>query len=230
LFIPDPDPDFLPIPGTKRHRIADPDPQHWWSGATVLTWSRLDVVAGKDAVAYPDPDFLPIPDPGSGSATLIWKPPPAVISGATVLTWSRLDVVAGKDAVADPDPDFLPIPDPGSATLIWKPPPAVISGATVLTWSRLDVVAGEDAGATVHLTAPPVGLLAWHHHHRLASLHQQQHSLKGTGSPDGFAFCASTTVSPACTSNIYLKLHKIENCFGFNFDFFTISLLVMLKY
>jgi hypothetical protein len=43
LFIPDPDPDFLPIPdpgsrgqkgtgsrvqGSKRHRIPDPDPQH----------------------------------------------------------------------------------------------------------------------------------------------------------------------------------------------------------
>ncbi len=34
LFIPDPDPDFLPIPNpgsgwSKRHRIPDPDPQHW---------------------------------------------------------------------------------------------------------------------------------------------------------------------------------------------------------
>jgi hypothetical protein len=31
LFIPDPDPDFLPsrIQGSKRHRIPDPDPQHW---------------------------------------------------------------------------------------------------------------------------------------------------------------------------------------------------------
>jgi hypothetical protein len=32
LFIPDPDPDFSPIPsriqGSKRHRIPDPDPQH----------------------------------------------------------------------------------------------------------------------------------------------------------------------------------------------------------
>ncbi len=31
---PDPDPDFLPIPdpGVKRHRIPDPDPQHWIFG------------------------------------------------------------------------------------------------------------------------------------------------------------------------------------------------------
>jgi hypothetical protein len=32
LFIPDPDPDFLPIPdpGVKKwHRIPDPDPQHF---------------------------------------------------------------------------------------------------------------------------------------------------------------------------------------------------------
>jgi hypothetical protein len=28
----------------------------------------------------------------------------------------------------------------------------------------------------------------------------------------------------------YLKVHKIENFFGFNFDICTISLLVMLKY
>ncbi len=39
LFIPDPDPDFLPIPdpklriqGSKRHRISDPDPQHCSKG------------------------------------------------------------------------------------------------------------------------------------------------------------------------------------------------------
>ncbi len=29
LFIPDPDPDFLPVPGPKRHWIPDLDPQHW---------------------------------------------------------------------------------------------------------------------------------------------------------------------------------------------------------
>jgi hypothetical protein len=30
LFIPEPDPDFIPIPdpGSKRHWIPDPDPQH----------------------------------------------------------------------------------------------------------------------------------------------------------------------------------------------------------
>ncbi len=59
----------------------------------------------------------------------------------------------------------------------------------VLTWSWLDVVAGKDAGATVHLTAPPVRLLAGHHQHRLTSLHQrQQHSLKGIVSPDGLRY------------------------------------------
>jgi hypothetical protein len=32
MFIPDPDLDFLLItdPGQKRHRIQDPDPQHWY--------------------------------------------------------------------------------------------------------------------------------------------------------------------------------------------------------
>jgi hypothetical protein len=33
MFIPDPDPDFFPSrikdPGVKKHRIPDPDPQHW---------------------------------------------------------------------------------------------------------------------------------------------------------------------------------------------------------
>jgi hypothetical protein len=29
---------------------------------------------------------------------------------------------------------------------------------------------------------------------------------------------------------IYLKVHKIENFFGSEFEFYTISLLVMLKY
>ncbi len=28
IRIPDLDPDFLPIPGSKRHRLPDPDPQH----------------------------------------------------------------------------------------------------------------------------------------------------------------------------------------------------------
>jgi hypothetical protein len=37
LFIPDPDPEFLPIPdpgsrGLERHRIPDPDSQHCLSG------------------------------------------------------------------------------------------------------------------------------------------------------------------------------------------------------
>jgi SpoVK/Ycf46/Vps4 family AAA+-type ATPase len=43
LLIPDPDPVFLPIPdpGTKRHRIPDPDPQHcfilfWLQGVLML--------------------------------------------------------------------------------------------------------------------------------------------------------------------------------------------------
>jgi hypothetical protein len=30
--------------------------------------------------------------------------------------------------------------------------------------------------------------------------------------------------------NLDLKVHKIENCFGSEFEFYTISLLVMLKY
>jgi hypothetical protein len=29
---------------------------------------------------------------------------------------------------------------------------------------------------------------------------------------------------------VYLKVHKIENFFGSNFEFCTISLLVLLKY
>jgi hypothetical protein len=35
--IPDPDADFLPsrIPGSKRHPIPDPDPQHWFKGQVV---------------------------------------------------------------------------------------------------------------------------------------------------------------------------------------------------
>jgi hypothetical protein len=31
-------------------------------------------------------------------------------------------------------------------------------------------------------------------------------------------------------SGLYLKVHKIENFFGFDFEFCVISLLVMLKY
>ncbi len=30
--------------------------------------------------------------------------------------------------------------------------------------------------------------------------------------------------------NTALKVHKIENSFGFDFEFYTVSLLVMLKY
>ena len=30
--------------------------------------------------------------------------------------------------------------------------------------------------------------------------------------------------------NLHLKVHKNENFFGFDFEFFTVSLLVMLKY
>jgi hypothetical protein len=35
------------------------------------------------------------------------------------------------------------------------------------------------------------------------------------------------TVSP---NRVPLKVHKIENVFGFDFEFYTVSLLVMLKY
>ncbi len=33
-----------------------------------------------------------------------------------------------------------------------------------------------------------------------------------------------------CSGKISLKVHKIENFFGFDFEFYTVSLLVMLKY
>jgi hypothetical protein len=34
----------------------------------------------------------------------------------------------------------------------------------------------------------------------------------------------------AAVIKISLKVHKIENFFGFDFEFYTVSLLVMLKY
>ncbi len=36
--------------------------------------------------------------------------------------------------------------------------------------------------------------------------------------------------NPKQKANTYLKVHKIENFFGSEFEFYTISLLVMLKY
>ncbi len=145
---------MAPDPGSAT-LTENPPP---WSPELLLTWRRLDVVAGKDAVADPDSDFLPIPDPGSrgqkgtpdpgsGSATLIWKPPRR--DPELVLTWRRLDVVAGKDTVADPYPDFLPILDPGvpdpDTQHWWKTPRR--DPELLLTWSRLDVVAGKDTVA-----------------------------------------------------------------------------------
>ncbi len=32
------------------------------------------------------------------------------------------------------------------------------------------------------------------------------------------------------SNNNVLKVHKIENFFGFDFEFYTVSLLVMIKY
>jgi hypothetical protein len=49
--IPDPDPDFLPIPdsgprgqkGTVSPRIPDPDPQHFFMGARAVLWIRIHI-------------------------------------------------------------------------------------------------------------------------------------------------------------------------------------------
>jgi hypothetical protein len=48
LFIPDPDPDYLPIPDPGRHRIPDLDPQHWYrdqvSGSDLTFFSNKKVI------------------------------------------------------------------------------------------------------------------------------------------------------------------------------------------
>ena len=38
------------------------------------------------------------------------------------------------------------------------------------------------------------------------------------------------TLLSTCNTKSKLKVHKIENFFGFDFEFYTVSLLVMLKY
>jgi hypothetical protein len=53
MFIPDPDPDFflsrILNPSVKKHRILDPDPQHWegvrgdtWGKGMVSDWCRIN--------------------------------------------------------------------------------------------------------------------------------------------------------------------------------------------
>ncbi len=53
-----------------------------------------------------------------------------------------------------------------------------------------------------------------------------------SGKPTRFLY--KTAEAPVASNNtnvqLHLKVHKIENFFGSEFEFFTISLLVMLKY
>jgi hypothetical protein len=42
--------------------------------------------------------------------------------------------------------------------------------------------------------------------------------------------CAHSVQAFLYEAAVYLKVHKIENCFGSDFEFCVISLLVMLKY
>ncbi len=48
MFIPDPDPDFLPIQGSKTNRITDPDPQHWF--LCRILFDLDDALPDEDAV------------------------------------------------------------------------------------------------------------------------------------------------------------------------------------
>ncbi len=69
LFIPDPDPNFLPIPvprsriqGSERHRIPDPDPQHcWW----LCIFPQVSWMVEVRAVHY----LLAVAAPGSAWTT-----------------------------------------------------------------------------------------------------------------------------------------------------------------
>ncbi len=49
---------------------------------------------------------------------------------------------------------------------------------------------------------------------------------RGEGVVEGLAF----SVGEGQVGGFILKVHKIENFFGSEFEFYTISLLVMLKY
>ncbi len=49
-------------------------------------------------------------------------------------------------------------------------------------------------------------------------------------SPTHTGIICAKTLEPNISSLAPLKVHKIENFFGSEFEFYTISLLVMLKY
>jgi hypothetical protein len=52
----------------------------------------------------------------------------------------------------------------------------------------------------------------------------------GSGRPKTYGSAILHFIGNISIHNLLLKVHKIENFFGSEFEFYTISLLVMLKY
>jgi hypothetical protein len=63
--------------------------------------------------------------------------------------------------------------------------------------------------------------------HKRLPLHIENGKTKTNQDKQPFSFFCRATERPVCPS---LKVHKIENFFGSDFEFSVISLLVMLKY